>query len=130
MKAKGARAALRQAARALALGAALLAFPAATEEGMEIFQQHCAACHSTVPGAHGKGPSLGGVIGRRAGSARGFEYSDAMRSAGRSGLVWDAARLDAFLAAPQRVLPGVRMDFSGLDDAAQRAAVIRLLEGG
>lgn len=80
----------------------------------------CAACH--VNG--GIGPSLKGVYGRKAGSLAGFTYSRAMRNAG---LTWDDKALDAFIADPQKAIPGTVMPFSGVPDAKQRAEIIGYL---
>jgi cytochrome c len=79
----------------------------------------CSACHS-INGSEGLGPHLNGVIGRKAGSLAGFNYSPAMK---RANIVWDAQALDKFLADPQQALPGNRMPFSGLSDAAKRADI-------
>ena len=49
--------------------------------GKEAFQDECAMCHSIMPGDGGdQGPTLKGVIGRKAGSVAGFRYSKAMQS--------------------------------------------------
>ena len=64
----------------------------------------CAGCHDTRPGlGHRVGPNLHGVIGRKAGTAPGYHYSEAMKN---SGIVWDAQTLDAFIKAPTRQVPG------------------------
>jgi cytochrome c len=83
----------------------------------------CAACHAPA-GGHGIGPSLAGVLGRKAGTLAGFRYSRAMRE---SGIKWNAKSLDRYIANPQKVVPGNRMPFAGLRDPAQRAAVVRYL---
>ena len=96
---------------------------AATDPGARAFQR-CAACHSMQ--AHdprSPAPALRGVVGRRAGAVERFAYSDAMRAAGRGGLVWDAATLERFLADPEAVVPGTAMPFQG-GSAAERAALI------
>ena len=81
----------------------------------------CAACHSVEPGgASGIGPNLHGVVGRRAGSAPGYAYSEAMK---RSGIVWDAQTLDAFLASPQKQVPGSRMRNTTSDPQRRRAVI-------
>lgn len=104
---------------------ALTAAAEAQEAGSErLFQQRCGACHSVHVGQNGLGPHLAGVIGRLAGSIESARYSDAMRD---SGIVWDSGSLDAFLAAPRRVVPGTTMTVS-VPDAAQRAAIISFLE--
>lgn len=97
-------------------GNALAAAPAA-------FTQ-CASCHSVEPGRNLLGPSLHGVTGRKAGTLAGFSYSPAMAA---SGLTWDAATLDTFIAAPQSVAPGTRMSYAGMADAAQRKTVVEYL---
>jgi glucose/arabinose dehydrogenase/cytochrome c2 len=76
--------------------------------GKGFFRAQCALCHSAAPNDNGgaQGPSLQGVIGRRAASATGFSYSAALKS---SGLSWDAASLDKFLASPTTVVPGSSM---------------------
>ena len=53
-----------------------------------------------------QGPSLVGVLARHAGTGLGFNYSKALVG---SGLVWDAAGLDRFLAAPMSEVPGTTM---------------------
>ena len=85
----------------------------------------CTACHSTAPGKTIIGPSLAHAYGRKAGSVAGFQYSDAMK---KSGLSWNAATLDSFLANPAGKVPGTLMGFAGLKDAAQRKAVIDYLK--
>lgn len=113
----------------IALTSAATGPQAATEPGARAFQR-CAACHSLGPGGpDDAGPSLNGVFGRRAGALGGFAYSDAMRAAGRRGLVWDAATLDRYLADPEAVVPGAAMSYQG-GTAAERAAVISWLRNG
>ncbi len=45
-----------------------------------------------------------------------------------SGLKWDDATLDAYLADPQKIVPGTKMSFGGIKDAAKRKAVIEYLK--
>jgi len=84
----------------------------------------CKACHSIEPGTIGSGPSLAGIVGRKAGSQTGFGYSAAMRAWGK---VWTARELDAFLADPTGTIPGTRMVMP-VRNAAQRQAIIAYLE--
>jgi cytochrome c len=96
------------------------------DPGARAFQR-CLACHSTrSDDPHSPAPTLRGVIGRRAGAVESFAYSDAMRTAGRRGLVWDEATLERFLADPEAVVPGTDMPYQG-GSAAERAAVIAWL---
>jgi glucose/arabinose dehydrogenase len=89
--------------------------------GRRIFEQRCAVCHSTGERA-AQGPGLGGVVGRKAASAR-FGYSQALRD---SELTWDRATLDRFLAAPSKVVPGTTMPMA-VPDEAERQGVIDYL---
>ena len=102
------------------------ATPAQTvREGREVFQANCAICHTIQPNRSLTGPSLYGVVNRPAGQVPGFHYSEANK---HSGLVWDPATLDRYLAAPRQVVPGTLMSFPGLKDASRRAEVIAFLE--
>lgn len=111
------------------LWALLAATPAAAQDGRAVFEGRCASCHSAAPEAPPMaGPNLRGVVGRRIGAARGFDYSPVLEDAGRAGEVWDTARLDRFLADPEEAYPGVWMGGNGLRDAAERRAVIAFLQ--
>ena len=106
-----------------------LSAPAAAQDaaaGATVFQSFCAVCHSVDKPARNKiGPSLVGVVGRKAGAAPGFSYSSAMKAHGQ---VWTAANLDAFLAAPSKTVPGTSMTFAGVKDTAKRANLIAYLK--
>ena len=88
--------------------------------GEQVFEK-CAACHSLLAGQHMMGPSLNGLIGRRAGSVDGFNFSIALRD---SGVVWSDTTLDAFLKSPQSFIPGIVMPFGGIQNATERAALV------
>ena len=90
--------------------------------GKAAFAQ-CAGCHS-INGSNGIGPSLQGIVGRKAGSFPGFEYSRAMKA---NTTVWDAVSLNAYLGDPHGMAPGNLMPFAGLTDAIQRANLIAYL---
>lgn len=89
-----------------------------------VFAQ-CAACHSTEKGKMGIGPSLAGVYGTKSGEIAGYAFSDAMKGAN---LTWDDATLDKYLTAPMKMVPGTKMTFAGLTDAAKRKEVIEYLK--
>jgi cytochrome c len=119
---------------AIALGGTVLAAtaPAAADavRGERVFQR-CHACHSVTAGEDTlPGPNLRGVLGRRAGTLRGFRFSPAMVDAGaRGALVWTRRTLDAFLADPEQVVPGTEMHLpAGLGDPADRRDVIDFIE--
>lgn len=103
------------------------ALPAAAQAtgGEALFKSRCAACHSVEAGQNKVGPSLAGVIGRKAGSVPGARYSKALTD---TGITWDAAKLDSYIAAPRKLVPGTTM-MVAVPDAAQRAAVVAYLKG-
>jgi cytochrome c len=80
----------------------------------EAMLHRCEICHVLSAGGPGKpGPNLHGVYGRKAGTAPGFVFSDAMKN---SGIVWDDQTLAKFLRDPKGSLPGNRMSFPGITD--------------
>jgi cytochrome c2 len=96
--------------------------------GRAYFQVSCALCHSAELGPDGtvtikQGPSLVGVVGRRAGSLPHFTYTEALKG---SAYTWDAATLDHFLANPMMAVPGTTMPMP-VPDAKNRADVVAYL---
>ncbi len=86
----------------------------------------CRACHEIGPGAkNAVGPVLNGVVGRKAGSYAGYQYSEANKS---SGITWTAEELEKYLANPQAVVPHTKMIFPGLKNPQQVKNVIAFLE--
>ena len=72
----------------------------------------CKSCHKPEAGVNLIGPSLWGVVGRKAGTAAGFDkYSDALKA---SGIVWDATSLTKYLTDPKATIPGNKMVFPGV----------------
>jgi cytochrome c len=112
---------------ALAAALALLPGPAAAKgdaaRGEQLYAR-CAACHAIHYDR--VGPRHCDLLGRRAGSVKGFEYSAEMK---RSGIVWSAGALERFLADPMRVVPGTTMTYAGVPDAKERADLIAYLSG-
>ncbi len=95
-------------------------------EGAGLFKKKCRACHSEDEGKNKVGPSLHAVFGQAAASVDGFtKYSKNMKA---SGLTWDAATLDQFLAKPKGLVKGTKMSFAGLKKDGERAAVIEYLK--
>ena len=112
----------------LLLSLLLPASATAEENGVRAFTP-CRACHSLDPAERNlPGPNLSGVIGRAVGGAAEFDYSPVLRKAREDGLRWDARRLEAFLADPAAMFPGLWMSMRGIEDAADRQALVRFLE--
>jgi cytochrome c len=122
---------MKLALATLAASAALaLASPAFAQaagdaaKGKTLFTQRCLTCHTVVEGQHKPtGPNLYKIIGRKAGSAPGYRYSRALAA---STIVWDKAKLDAFLANPLKTVPGASMVIS-TTNATERANLIAYL---
>ncbi len=93
-----------------------------SSKGEAVFSHMCATCHSLT--ANRIGPMLGGVYGRKAGTAAGFNYSPAIQA---SGISWDAKSLDQWLSGPQKFISGSKMTFN-VSDAQKRADVIAYLK--
>jgi cytochrome c len=109
-------------AAGVALAVSTAAFAADVEHGKLLFQA-CAACHTERPDAIG--PSLNGIVGRKAAALEDFRYSNPMK---RANLVWDDSNLHAYIADPQAKVPGNRMPFGGLHDITDVDDVIAYLK--
>jgi cytochrome c len=94
------------------------------EAGKTAFKK-CALCHTTEVGKNKIGPSLFGVVGRKAGSLDGYNYSEGMKKFEHT---WDAQTLDTYLADPRADVPGTKMIFPGIKDKKERDDVIAYLE--
>jgi glucose/arabinose dehydrogenase len=112
---------------AIAVAPALAQSPPSGDatRGAQLFQERCSLCHEAGPNAAGggQGPSLNGVVGRKAATAANFPYTQALRN---SNIVWDTQTLDRFLTNPQQLVPGTAMPVS-VPEAGARADLIAFL---
>ena len=100
-------------------------FAGADLERGELLSLACAACHTFRAGeSHNIGPNLHGVFGRRAGTAQGFAYTQALQD---SGLVWTPRAVEAWLAEPARFVPGTSMAFTGFKAEQDRRDLLAYL---
>jgi cytochrome c len=107
---------------ALALAAGTAAGADGNPARGEQLYARCQACHAL---AYDRvGPRHCGLLGRKAGSVPGFDYSTAMK---KSGIVWTAKALDQFLADPPRAVPGTTMTYAGIPDPKERTDLIAYL---
>lgn len=85
----------------------------------------CAACHSVAPGKNGVGPTLAGVVGRKAASVPGYRYSPAMQ---KSGLTWNPATIARFIAGPSKLVPGTKMMAPPVTNPQDQANIVAYLK--
>jgi cytochrome c len=92
------------------------------------FNDHCRECHAFDKGDNRVGPTLYGVVGRKAGTVPGYDYSQSVQT---SGITWTPANLDAWIKNPDAFIPGNNMGavFPGLSDKTERAKIIAFLKG-
>lgn len=102
---------------------AALATPPGDPRAGEAIYSRCLACHALAYDR--TGPRHCGLFGRRAGSVKGFPYSEAMK---HSNIVWNEATLNRFLANPLKAVPGTAMGYAGVKDNKERADLIAYLK--
>jgi cytochrome c len=96
------------------------------DDGQVAYNNACRTCHSFKEGDNRLGPTLHGIVGRKAGSVEGFAFTSAMKS---SGITWDEANLDKFIANPEAVVNGNGMKpFGGVADAGERKKIVDYLK--
>ena len=105
----------------------LAALPAsAQDEGQILFNNACRTCHTVKDGDNRLGPNLHAIVGRKSGALKDYAYSDSLAKAD---LVWDKATLDRFIANPEAVVRGNKMQpYGGMSSAGDRAKLIAYLE--
>lgn len=89
--------------------------------GEKIYIAKCGACHSVDQNRIG--PKHRDVYGRAAGGVEDYDYSTALAN---SGIVWDAASLNEWLAGPTKMVPGTRMGLALSDDQDRRDVIAYL----
>jgi len=95
------------------------------EAGKAFFDRKCSQCHDhEKTGGHSKGPLLWNIMGRKAGSIPGFDFSDGMKKPGHT---WDYATLNYYLTRTDRAVPGRTMNFRGIKKDARRANLLLYL---
>ena len=78
-----------------------------TSPGRKIFESRCVSCHeSSPPSTATLGPSLAGIVGKKAGSGNSGVHSRALTE---SGIVWNRSSLRNYLVDPGRAVPGTIM---------------------
>jgi cytochrome c len=93
-----------------------------SQRGGELYLARCGACHS-IPD-NGAGPRHLGLVGRRAGTQPGYDYSTALKD---SKITWTAKTLDRWLRDPSAFVPGNKMVVRLADDPTDRADIVTFL---
>jgi cytochrome c len=117
---------------AIILAGIAFALPAQADElvdaGAKVFKK-CAACHVADKKQNKIGPTLNGIVGRKAASIADYKYSEgSLAHAKETGEVWDEAKLDTYLTDPKAYIPKNKMAFPGLKNPDDRKAVIAYLK--
>jgi cytochrome c len=96
---------------------------AGADDGAKLYKKRCAACHTTVAGKHRSGPSLAGIMGRKAGSTDFAKY----KGLKGSDVVWDEKNMDKFLVNPKKFVGAKTMTFK-LKKEKDRVVIIEYLK--
>jgi cytochrome c len=116
---------------AIATGiAALFAPGSATADGDPFNGRRvvCFGCHTATSDRTLIGPSLQGIVGRRAATRPGYSYSAALKEAGEKGLVWTEADLANYIKAPFDKVPGTKCFHHPVTDDQKIADIIAYLK--
>jgi cytochrome c2 len=92
------------------------------ERGAQLFAT-CSACHSKVAGTVVVGPSLAGIVGRKAASMPNYKYSSALAA---SGVTWDETNLAKLLRDPNNFIPGMNMVLTPVEEKDIAAIIAHL----
>jgi cytochrome c len=99
----------------------------ASDAGAAQFKKSCGTCHTVDPTAPPRqGPNLHKVVGRPAGTVKGFKYSAAFVKAA-PGITWTPDMIDKWITDPQQVVPGAVMLYHQ-SDADKRQLIIGFLK--
>jgi cytochrome c len=121
---------MRLKAPLMALIAAVTAVATAHSEGdpkqgEAVFKKNCLVCHAVEAGKNKIGPTLHGIVGKPSATVANFQYSEAMKNAGKT---WDAKTLDEYLQNPRDFIPNTKLIFAGLKNEGDRKNLITYLE--
>ncbi len=78
------------------------AFAGDAAKGKKVFNK-CKACHTVKAGKNKVGPSLAGIVGKKAGTVKGYKKYKGLKGADWS---WNEAELNGYLANPKKYLKG------------------------
>jgi len=123
----------RQGTQAVAVAVGILAAAALSPlavaqgdpaAGQKLYSMTCVGCHGDAKTPATTGPTLVGIIGRKAGASAGGVIS---RANVESGIVWDEKTLDQYLASPSEKIHGTIMPI-GVKNPKERIDLIAYLK--
>ncbi len=90
----------------------------------------CTMCHSIDPKVNDlPGPNLAGVLCRKPGSLKDFEYSEGMIAFAKLHAVWTPALVDEYLADPGKMIADTPMELPrGSNTPEKRRALVAYLQ--
>jgi cytochrome c len=96
------------AAVAVCLGTGASRADGDAAKGKAAFIKQCAICHTIEKGDPNRfGPNLSGIVGSKAASVPGFDYSRAFKNAAK--WEWSADALASWIMFPGTMVPGTAM---------------------
>lgn len=100
--------------------------PEEMTNGERQFMRKCSICHAlTPPPSRKAGPTLYGVFGRRAGTVKGYPYSDTLDG---SDIIWSDETIDAlFDIGPDHYIPGSKMPMQRITGEQDRNDLVEFL---
>lgn len=98
---------------------------AAEPNGEKLFNKKCGTCHSLKPGVNKVGPSLNGIIGRRAGGSDFANYK-ALQGAN---FTWDLENINEWIADPKKFIGKPTAMTVKVKKDDERAAIIAYITG-
>ena len=106
--------------------AAIALFPAqaASDEGEDLFNKKCRTCHKLEPGKHTLGPSLAGIVGKKAGTTDFTRYK-ALKG---SDVIWNEENLSAWIENPKEFIGAKTSMVVKIKDEDDRKAIIEYLK--
>lgn len=94
------------------------------DAGAALFDAECHRCHADNASDPSYGPTLVGIIGRKAGTVEGYAYSDALAGAP---IVWTPAALRAWMEDNNGFMPGTKMRHVGIEDRTVQDFILSYL---
>lgn len=92
--------------------------------GETLYDAECHRCHADNSSDPSYGPSLVGIMGRKAGSLEGYDYSEALAN---SGIHWTPAALRAWMEDNKGLMPGTKMRHVGITDRTVQDFILAYL---